>query len=67
MRKFAKYKENLSLISSNGTDWVKSYDTLVAKINWNERTVETLGWWSQTTSKHINYAAKQLNLTVIKN
>ena len=43
MRKFAKYKENLSLTSSNGTDWVKSYDTLVAKINWDERTVETLG------------------------
>jgi hypothetical protein len=25
-----------------------------------------LGYWSMTTQKHINYVAKELNLTLIK-
>ena len=66
MRKFEKYTANLSLVYFDGTDWIKSYDTLVARIDWDERTATVLQWWSSTTSKHINYAAKQLGLKVIK-
>jgi len=66
MRKFDKYQQNLSIVYKDNTDWVQSYDTLVAKINWEDRTAELQGWWSSTTSKHINYACKQLGLTVTK-
>ena len=55
-----KYKENLSVIGSN----VYSYNTHVATISGN--TLKQLGYWSQTTQKHINYIAKEFNLTLIK-
>lgn len=55
-----KYKENLSVIGSN----VYSYNTHVATIQGN--TLKQLGHWSVTTQKHINYIAKEFNLTLIK-
>jgi len=61
MRKLPKYKENLRII--DGTD-VYSYSTRVAQIKGTE--LHQLGWWSVTTQKHINYAAKELGLTLIK-
>jgi len=65
MRTFEKYKVNLKQIDN----YIYSYDTKVAKIKdgkliklkWNVRGMTT----SPTTSKHINYAAKQLNLEII--
>lgn len=66
MRKFTKYRENLSIIHHDGADYIQSYSTRVAKIDYNNRTAEVLGYWSMTTSKHINYACKELNLTQIK-
>lgn len=63
--KFNRYTENLCLVSKNGETFVKSYDTLVAKIE-GENLIQ-LGYWSMTTQKHINYAAKELNLKLIKN
>ena len=63
MKTFKKYQQNLSIVYKDSTDWVKSYNTLVAKINWDERTAEIQDWYSQTTSKHINYACKELGLT----
>ena len=65
MRTFDKYKVNLRQIDN----YIYSYDTRVAKIKdgkliklkWNVRGMTT----SPTTSKHINYAAKQLNLEII--
>ena len=62
MKKLPKYKENLRII--NGTD-VYSYSTRVAQIKDDE--LHVFGWWSPTTSKHINYVAKHYNLKVIKN
>ena len=58
--KFEKYQENLRLEGN----FIISYTTKVAEIKGNE--LYQLGWWSATTQKHINYAAKELNLTLIK-
>ena len=60
MKKLPKYKENLRII--NGTD-VYSYSTRVAQIKDNE--LHVYGWWSPTTSKHINYVAQYYNLKKI--
>lgn len=61
MRTFRKYKQNLRLIRNN----VWSYSTIVARIE-DDKLIQ-LGYWSVTTQKHINYAAKELNLTLIRN
>tara|TARA_R110000765_G_scaffold412776_1_gene512561 strand:+ start:146 stop:337 length:192 start_codon:yes stop_codon:yes gene_type:complete len=61
-----KYKQNLTVINNN----VYSYNTLVAEIKGNE--LHKVAWrvngmsTSPTTSKHINYVAQELNLTLIK-
>ena len=62
--KFKKYTENLSLVDIDGETFVQSYSTLVAKVDGNH--LIQLGWWSKTTQKHINYAAQELNLNLIK-
>ena len=54
MRKFSKYKTNLTYDSK----FVYSYGTKVAQRK--GKTLVKLGYWSQTTSKHINYAGKEL-------
>ena len=54
--KFAKYKDNLSADDSH----IYSYNTKVAKIDHKNKVVVPLGYWSVTTSKHINYAAAQM-------
>ena len=58
--KFNKYKANLTRVN----DDIYSYETKVATIDGNDLT--QLGYWSVTTQKHINYAAKELSLTLIK-
>ena len=65
-RIFDKYTRNLSVVHKEGHDYIKSYDTIVAKIDYDKRTIEVSKWYSMTTSKHINYAAKQLALKVIQ-
>ena len=62
MIKLPKYKENLSILDN--TD-VYSYSTRVAQIKANE--LHILGWWSSTTSKHVNYVANYYNLKKIYN
>ena len=61
MRKFDRYKQNLTLIG----DDVISYTTKVAEIQ--DNTLVQLGWWSVTTQRHINYAASQLGLKLDRN
>ena len=60
MRTFDKYKQNLR----QHRDEIWSYSTHVATIEGN--TLKQLGWWSVTTQKHINYAAKELGLELVK-
>ena len=60
MRHFEKYKQNLR----QEGNYIISYTTKVAEIVGTE--LRQLGWWSVTTQKHINYAAAELGLTLIK-
>lgn len=63
-RKFNKYRENLSIVKDETEQqYIKSYETLVAKIDEASGTCIVLGYWSQTTSKHINYVCQELRLT----
>ena len=62
---FNRYKNNLRLEQDyDGDLWVSSYDTLVALIQDGELIQSA--WYSKTTQKHINYVAKELQLTLIK-
>lgn len=60
MRTFNRYKQNLHIDGNN----IWSYSTIVAKREGD--TLRVLGWWSRTTTKHVNYVAKELGLTLIK-
>ncbi len=60
MYRLDKYKQNLTIHGNK----VWSYTTHVATIDGNK--LQQLGYWSQTTQKHINYVAKELNLTLVK-
>ncbi len=62
MFRFNKYKKNLKVQDG----YVISYKTKVARCNHNDNTLTQLGYWSVTTQKHINYAANELCLTLIK-
>lgn len=55
-----KYRQNLKILGNS----IFSYNTRVAKIG--KKYVKPLGWWSKTTSKHINYAAGILGKKVKK-
>ena len=64
MKTFKKYKQNLRQINND----IISYNTRVAeikddklyKLKWNVKGMTT----SPTTSKHINYVANELGLTI---
>ena len=58
--KFDRYTQNLRFEHP----FVISYTTKVAEVKGDE--LHQLGYWSMTTQKHINYAAKELNLKLIK-
>ena len=58
--KFSKYNQNLR----KDGNFIISYTTKVAEIKGSE--LHQLGYWSVTTQKHINYAASELGLTLIK-
>ena len=60
MTTFKKYSQNLKRVGNE----IKSYNTIVARIEGND--LLQLGYWSQTTQKHINYVADELGLILIK-
>ena len=53
-----RYKQNLHIEGNK----VISYTTHVATIDSANRKLYVHGWWSVTTSKHINYVASQYGL-----
>ena len=61
LRKFDKYKENLLV----NDDYIFSYLTKVAVIDHENREILVDTWFSPTTSKHINYVAKEYNYKVV--
>ncbi len=64
MKRFSRYKENLrqegSYIISYSTKVAKIEGDYLVKLDWNVGGRSS----SPTTSKHINYAAKELNLII---
>ena len=62
MRTFEKYKQNLKASSTH----VYSYETKVAEIDHATQTIKPLGWWSMTSSKHINYVGSEYGYQVQK-
>lgn len=57
---FPKYAENLQAVGNT----IFSYGTPVA--DYKNGKVVTRGWWSSTTSKHINYVAGLWGAKVVK-
>ena len=55
---FLRYCKNLRYDAF----FVYSYDTAVIKLNWKHRTAQRLGRWSKTTSTHMNYAIRMLDM-----
>ena len=55
-----RYKRNLRIEGNK----VISYTTHVATIDGGQ--LIQLGYWSQTTQKHINYVAREMGLGLIK-
>lgn len=56
-----KYKQNLRIEGNK----VISYTTHVATIDHAARKLIVHGWWSVTTSKHINHVAETYGLTKV--
>ena len=56
--KFLRYVKNLRYDSF----FVYSYDTAVIKLNWKHKTALRLGKWSKTTSTHMNYSIRMLEM-----
>ena len=53
-----RYKQNLRIEGDN----VYSYKTHVATID--NKYLRVKKWYSMTTTKHVNYVARELNLTI---
>ena len=56
--KFLRYGQNLRYNSEG----IYSYGNKIARLDLHHRTIEKLGYWSPTTSKHFNYAAHLLDI-----
>lgn len=66
---FRRYPENLQWTKGHGRERkIWSYGTHVATFQSNllAGRVITKGYWSSTTSKHINYAARKWGVSVVK-
>jgi len=61
MRKFNDYQKNLKY----DDNFVYSYGTKIIEIL-PDNKCKILGHWSVTTTRHSNYAIKQLNLKVVE-
>ena len=60
MYQIKRYKQNLHIEGNK----VYSYTTHVATIKGNQLIVH--GYWSVTTSKHVNYVARELELEKVE-
>jgi hypothetical protein len=52
-----KYKQNLRIDGNK----VYSYNTHVATLKSEDRVIVVHGYWSKTTTKHINHVAEEFN------
>lgn len=60
--KLQRYKQNLKVNENK----IYSYNTNVAIINHDNKTILVPKYYSKTTTKHINYITKLLNYSQIK-
>ena len=56
--KFPRYGTNLRYNSEG----IYSYGAKIANLDLREKTIQRIGYWSQTSSKHYNYAGTLLNI-----
>ena len=56
--KFQRYTKNLKYNSEG----IYSRNVKIANLDIRNRTIQKRGYWSQTTTKHYNYAKRVLNL-----
>ena len=56
--KFPRYGKNLRYNSEG----IYSYGAKIANLDLREKTIQRIGYWSQTSSKHYNYAGTLLNI-----
>ena len=56
--KFIRYRKKLRYDSEG----IYSYGTKIANLDLGRRTIQTLGYWSPTSSKHFNYAVHLLDI-----
>ncbi len=56
--KSLRYAKNLRY----NTNGIYSYGTKIANLDLKQKTIETFGYWSPTSSKHFNYAVRLLNI-----
>ena len=56
--KFLRYGKNLRYNSEG----IYSYGTKIAHLNLKQKTIQKMGYWSPTSSKHYNYAAHLLDI-----
>ena len=56
--KFPRYGKNLRFTNEG----IYSYGTQIAHFDLRRRTIQKLGHWSPTNSKHLNYAAHLLEI-----
>lgn len=61
MKTIIKINSNCVIVNND----LISYETIVAKVNHENKTITELGKWSSTTSRHVSTAAKQLGFTLI--
>lgn len=59
-----KFKQHLKVVTWNYIDYVYSYSSAIAKIDWNMNQIIQIRWWNPNQVKHINYIAKHYNLKI---
>ena len=56
--KFLRYGKNLKY----NIEGIYSYGIKITNLDLKQKTIQTLGYWSPTSSKHFNYAAHLLDI-----
>ena len=64
VRRLACHVKNLAIVEIDKQTYVRSYQTLVAKVC--DQYLVQQDYWSRTTQRHITYAARALGLKLIR-
>lgn len=64
IRRFERYVKNLGIVTTPDGDFIQSYSTRVGKIDYEKKEIKVLGYWSRTTTKHINFVSRKFNYKI---